>query len=77
VLEVGTLSQEELLRRLIAEHRATRAHGNHGDHPDLAVARRALVDFFTPDDPEWRAYLLHRGQQAFRQIIKDIRNERG
>ena len=76
VLEVGTLSQEEFLRRLIAEHRATRAHGTHGEHPDLVAARRALVDFFTPADPDWRAYLLHRGQQTFRQIMKDIGYER-
>lgn len=75
VLEVGTLPQGVFIQRLLAEHRLTRAHGAQSDHPDLARARRDLVDFFVPDDPHWRAYLRHRGAQAFAQILEDATRE--
>ncbi len=75
VLEVGTFAQEVFTRRLLAEHRMTRAHGAESDHPDLARARRNLVDFFIPGDAHWRAYLRHRGAQAFAQILEDATSE--
>ena len=75
VLEVGTLSQDVFIQRLLAEHRLTRAYGAQSDHPDLAQARRDLVDFFVPRDAYWRAYLRHRGAQAFAQILEDATRE--
>ncbi len=75
VLEVGTQPQDIFMQRLLAEHRQTRAHGGESDHPDLARARRDMVDFFIPDDAHWRAYLRHRGAQAFAQILEDATRE--
>lgn len=75
VLEIGTFPQDVFIQRLLAEHRMTRAHGPESDHPDLACARRGLVDFFIPDDAHWRAYLRHRGAQAFAQILEDATRE--
>ncbi len=75
VLEVGTFAQDVFIQRLLAEHRMTRAHGGESDHPDLVRARRDLARFFIPDDAHWRAYLRHRGAQAFAQILEDATRE--
>lgn len=72
VLEVGTYPQDIFIKQLLAEHRLTRHHGRDSGHPDLISARRDMVDFFIPNDPHWRAYLLHRGRQIFDQVLEDV-----
>jgi len=74
VLEFGTYPQSEFMRRLIAEHRWTRHHGGNPQRPELVAARRALLDFFIPDDKHWQDYVRHRGRQVFEQCMEGIRD---
>ena len=72
VLEVGTYPPRAFLNALIAEHRATQTFGHDSDDPRLAQARLGLLRFFIPDDRHWEDYVLHRGRQAFEQVLETL-----